>query len=176
MMGVDDDDVGDLLRRLTLLQAREIDTILMEHKAEPEARKAQRALAEHTTLITRGRSGLQSAAASTDIMFGGANAFALTLDQLKAASALGGGGVPCIELPASEVVGKSAASVAAKAGLAASVSEGKRLQKSGGLYVNGERAPNSVLALEDLLHGQALLLRSGKRKHCTVFLQECTQS
>ena len=172
-MGVDDQDVGNLLSRITLLSDAQVADLLANQAANPEDRPAQRALAAHATRITRGAAGLTAAQASTEVLFGGAAVHDLSLQQLRAASADNGGGVPCCTLPPSSVLGKAPAALAAAAGAAASVSEGKRLLKAGGLYVNGERAiAGDVIGQEHILHGAAVVLRCGKRKHCIVFLQE----
>ncbi|HEV2061534.1 MAG TPA: tyrosine--tRNA ligase, partial [Solirubrobacteraceae bacterium] len=63
-----DDQVGMLLRRLTLLERQRIEEL---EAAPPETRAAQRALAEHLTEMVHGEEGLREAQAQTEALFDG---------------------------------------------------------------------------------------------------------
>jgi tyrosyl-tRNA synthetase len=141
-----DDQVGMLLRRLTLFAPERIEEL---EAADPATRAAQRALAEHLTEMVHGEAGLRAAEAQTRAMFAGEG-----------------------EAEAIAVEGDAFASwphLFVAAGLASSLSEARRLIKGGGLYAGEERlaedspppAPPS---------GGVLLLRKGKRERRAVRL------
>ena len=63
-----DDQVGMLLRRLTLFEPEEIEAL---EATDPSTRAAQRALAEHLTSMVHGEEGLKAALAQTEALFAG---------------------------------------------------------------------------------------------------------
>ena len=139
-----DDQVGTLLRRLTLLQREEIEALERE---PPETRAAQRALAEHLTTLVHGEDGLRQAEAQTKALFGGdgeAEAVEVAPDALSSWPAL-----------------------FVAAGLASSLSEARRLIKGGGLYADDRRIGEDDPPPE--VEGQ-LMLRKGKRERRAVRL------
>jgi tyrosyl-tRNA synthetase len=141
-----DDQVGTLLRRLTLFAPAEIEEL---EAAPPETRTAQRALAEHLTAMVHGEEGLRQADEQTRALFGG-EGDAETVSVARDALA-------------------SWAHLFLAAGLVSSLSEARRLIKGGGLYAAEQRvtedAPAPELAGEDVL-----LLRKGKRERRAVRL------
>ena len=141
-----DDQVGMLLRRLTLLAPEEIEAL---EAAPPETRAAQRALAEHLTTMVHGEEGLREAERQTEALFRGegeAEAVAVGADALQ-----------------------SWAHVFLAAGLVASLSEARRLIKGGGLYAGDERVADDTPPPQ-LSAGEVLLLRKGKRERRAVRL------
>jgi tyrosyl-tRNA synthetase len=143
-----DDQVGMLLRRLTLFPREEIEAL---EAAPPETRTAQRALAEHLTAMLHGEEGLRAAREQTEALFAdGGDAEAVPVEREALAS------WPHLFLAA---------------GLVSSLSEARRLIKGGGLYAADERVtedtPEPSLAGEDVL-----LLRKGKRERRAVRLVE----
>ena len=76
---------------------------------------------------------------------------------------------PSAELPRADVVGKTAAELAAAAGLCKSRGEARRLAESGGLYINNRRAGFAdPVAETTLIDGQLVVLRSGKKNYRLV--------
>jgi tyrosyl-tRNA synthetase len=63
--------VGRLLRLLTLLPEEEVAGIEAAHAAAPEAKQAQRALADAVTGLVRGGSGVQAAQRCAAVLYGG---------------------------------------------------------------------------------------------------------
>ncbi len=139
-----DDQVGTLLRRLTLLSRDEIEEL---EAAPPESRTAQRALAEHLVGIVHGDEGLREAREQTEALFGGrgeAEAVPVARDALSSWPA-----------------------VFVAAGLVSSLSEARRLIKGGGLYAGEERVTEAT-PLPELGADDVLLLRKGKRERRAV--------
>ena len=88
--------------------------------------------------------------------------------HLRAAPCMVFATAPSAELPRAEVVGKTTAELAA-AGLCKSRGEARRLAESGGLYVNNQRVGFAdTVAEAQLIDGQLVVLRSGKKTYRLV--------
>lgn len=68
-LNVEDDAVEELLLKLTVLSADEIQSVMMQHAAEPSARAAQKALASAIVELVHGKKELQAAVAETELRF-----------------------------------------------------------------------------------------------------------
>ena len=149
-----DDQVGMLLRRLSLLPREEIEAL---EAADPSTRTAQRALAEHLTRMVHGEEGLRAAVEQTEALFAGQGGS----DPALLASA--------IDLAAGDFASWAGLFVAA--GLTSSLSEARRLIKGGGLYANEERITEATAPPEPPGDG-VLMLRKGKRERRAVRLAD----
>jgi tyrosyl-tRNA synthetase len=135
-----DDQVGVLLRRLTLLEPAEIERLEAE---PPETRAAQRALAEHLTAMVHGDEGLRAAEEQTRALFSAeGEAEAVVVEDLT-----------------------SWAHVFLAAGLVSSLSEARRLIKGGGLYADDDRITEDAQPQPG-----DCVLRKGKRERRAVRL------
>ena len=78
--------------------------------------------------------------------------------------------MPNTELSLDEVVGQKFVDLAVRVGLIPSKSEGTRLIKNGGAYLNNERVADPAIAIksEDLIDGSYLLLSAGKKKRMLI--------
>jgi tyrosyl-tRNA synthetase len=142
-----DDQVGMLLRRLTLFAPERIEEL---EAADPSTREAQRALAEHLTEMVHGPEGLRRAQEQTRAMFAGEG-----------------------EAEAIEVEGDAFASwphLFVAAGLASSLSEARRLIKGGGLYARDEKVLEDWPEPREVLGSDVVVLRKGKRERRAVRL------
>ena len=151
-----DDDVERFLLQLTLRRVDDIASLMAEHRAAPEKRLAQRALATDVTTLVHGASAEQAAAEATQVLFGG--------DPTTAsAEALA---VVAREVPSSEVTREQLGdhiAVLVQSGLAASNGEARRTLTQKGFKANGQTLEETKSLLEvDLLHGRYILLRKGK--------------
>ena len=154
----DDQMVGVYLRMLSLRPLDEIEALVAEHDAAPERRVAQRALADELTALVHGGTAAQAAAEAAGVLFGGdpTTASAAALDVVAAE-------VPSVALPPS-IDGLRVHEFLISAGVAKSVSDVGRLLTQGAIRAgNRVLAADGVLATSDLLNGQILLLRKGKR-------------
>ncbi len=78
--------------------------------------------------------------------------------------------MPNASLTYDEVVGQKFVDIAAKSGLVPSKSEGTRLVKNGGAYLNNERIsdPSFSISPSDLIDGTYLLFSAGKKKRMLI--------
>ena len=151
-----DEDVERFLLQLTLRSVDDIASLMDEHRAAPEKRLAQRALATDVTTLVHGAAAEQAAAEAAQVLFGG--------DPTTAsAEALA---VVAREVPSSEVTREQLGdqiAVLVQSGLAASNGEARRTLTQKGFKANGQTLEEAKSLLEvDLLHGRYILLRKGK--------------
>jgi tyrosyl-tRNA synthetase len=157
-INVDDRDAGTYLRYFTFLSREEIEALDAETAERPQARSAQRRLAQELTTLVHGADETERVEAASRALFGRGELDELDPDTLAAALA---------EAPTAVVEGAlpSVADLLALTGLAASKSAARRTVAEGGASVNNQRVddPDAVPAADDLLHGRWLVLRKGKR-------------
>ncbi|KAJ7647297.1 hypothetical protein FB45DRAFT_892983, partial [Roridomyces roridus] len=157
-----DADVERYLKLLTLMSWGEISETMKVHQAEPGQRIAQRRLASELTELVHLKSGLVAAETMTKIMF------ETELHDLKAADILSAfDGDPCIHLvDPEEIVGTPVVKLAAKYGLASSVSAARMLVLSRGLYYNNLPVPEVQFTLRQLhfIDNRLVILKAGKDK------------
>jgi len=162
-----DADVIRYLKVFTLLGEDEIAALEEDLKAHPEARAAQKRLAEEMTRLVHGEEGLETARRATSVLFGG-SVEGLSADALETIFA----NVKSAEVAAEAAIGRPAAEVAADAGLFASRSEARRMAQQGGFSVNSVKADFSrTLSAADFIDGRIAVLRAGKKNHFLLKLK-----
>ena len=126
---------------------------------------AQKRLAEEVTRFVHGEEGLQAALKVTEGMAPGSEA-KLSGESLRAM----GNDVPSAELTLADVIGQKYVEIAVRVGLVPSKSEGAKLIKNGGAYLNNERVsdPAVVIAKTDLIDNTYLLFSAGKKKRLLI--------
>jgi tyrosyl-tRNA synthetase len=155
-----DADVIKYLKVFTFLPLEEISALEEQVRKAPEARAAQKKLAEEITRTVHGEEGLKIAGRASAVLFGE------SMEGLHAADLLGiFANVPSKELPRSQVEGAGVLDVAVASGLCASKGEARRLVESGGLNINNRRVEGiqSKVAASDIIDSRLLVLRSGKK-------------
>jgi tyrosyl-tRNA synthetase len=163
----EDTAVGALLKSLTFLPQSDIAALGQATAAEPESRAAQRALAREMTVLVHGKDALDGAVRASEILFGG------PLDGVTDTTFRDVvGEVPTTTVAASQLAGDGlpVASALVAAGLSASKSQARRDIEAGGVYLNNVRITevSRSAALNDLLFGQFLLLRKGRRSYAVI--------
>jgi tyrosyl-tRNA synthetase len=160
-----DEDVIRFLRIFTFMPLEEIEEYAVKVAEAPEKREAQIRLAEEMTRRVHGEEGLRIAQRSTAVLYGEAMD-GLKADELLAVFA----DVPSTELAREQVVGQPVMNVAADAGLCKSRGEARRLIQSGGLNLNNRRIGDISVEVgeDDIIDGQLLVLRSGKKRNHIV--------
>ncbi len=156
-----DGEVIRLLKVYSFRDQEQIDALEKETAERPAARVAQRALAQELTAMVHGQEELAKVEAASRALFGqGALA---DLDPPTLAAALA-------EVPSTEVMLLDGglppvADLLAAVGLVPSKSAGRRTVDEGGAYVNNRKVTDAEEAIPatELLHGQWLVLRRGKR-------------
>ncbi|MGH3622447.1 MAG: tyrosine--tRNA ligase [Sciscionella sp.] len=158
-VNVEDADVPRFLRLFTFLRREELDELERETLERPQRRAAQRRLAEELTTLVHGRHQTDQVVAASAALFGSGELGELDAPTLNAAMA---------EAPVGEVAltdEPTLVDLLVTTGLAESKGAARRTVKDGGVYVNNVRQFDEAWrpSAEDLLHGQWLVLRRGKR-------------
>ncbi len=158
LIRVPDADVIKLLKMLTFLEMDEIRQIEANMHVP---NSAQKRLAFEVTRFVHGEKGLASALKVTEGMAPGKEV------SLESASLQE---MPSCELPLSEVTGQKFVDVALKVGLIPSKSEGVKLIKNGGAYLNNERISDPAFAIssENIIDRAFVLLSAGKKKRILI--------
>ena len=164
-----DEDAVRHLGLFTLLERKEVERLTDAAGAEPEARHAQRAVAEDVTRRVHGESGLARARQATSALFGG-ELEGLSADEIADIFA----DVPSSEARRSELEGEGMGVVqlVTGAGLAPSRSEARRAIEGGGIYVNGHRVEDVEVRItaSQAVEGRFLVLRKGRKNYALVRL------
>ncbi len=162
LFGIADSDVVKMLKMLTFLEMEEIREI---EAGMHVPNSAQKRLAEEVTRFVHGEEGLAAAQKVTEGMAPGSEAqlSGAVLQELA-------GDMPHAELALAEVMGQKYVDIAARIGLVSSKSEGTRLVKNGGAYLNNERIldPAFAISASDLIDGSYLLFSAGKKKRILI--------
>ncbi|MFE7777481.1 tyrosine--tRNA ligase [Streptomyces sp. NPDC057445] len=161
-LNVDDRDISTYLRILSFKSREELEELEKQTEERPQARAAQRALAEELTTLVHGAGQCAAVIAASKALFGQGE-----LGELDEATL----GAALSELPHARVPELGpVADLFAEVGLVASKSAARRTIKEGGAYVNNVKvtAEDAVPSAEDLLHGRWLVLRRGKKNLAAV--------
>ena len=157
-----DADVVALLKVFSFRSREEIAELEAAVASRPEARDAQRALAEELTAMVHGPDEAARAVAASEAVFGSGDLAAVDERTLAAALA---------DLPQADFDGASAVlDLLVATGLAQSRGDARRTVSEGGAYINNRRVtdPAYVPGDVDFLHGRWLILRRGKRNLAVV--------
>ena len=156
-LNADDRDISTFVRTFSFKSREEIEELEGSTAERPQARAAQRALAEELTTLVHGVDQCAAVVAASKALFGQGEL--AELDERTLAAALS-------ELPKAQV-GELASVVdlLTLVGLAPSKSAARRTIKEGGAYLNNAKvtSEDAVPAADDLIHGRWLVLRRGKR-------------
>jgi tyrosyl-tRNA synthetase len=162
-VNADDRDVTRYLRYFSFKTREELEELDKATADRPQARIAQKALAEELTTLVHGAQECAQVIAASQALFGRGSLDELSATTLR--SALGETGLLEVrgELPAVAALFK-------EAGLVSSFNEARRAIAEGGAYVNNERVtdPEAVLPASSFLQGRFLVLRRGKRTFAGV--------
>ncbi|RLL67596.1 tyrosine--tRNA ligase [Streptomyces sp. Z26] len=161
-LNTDDRDISRYLRILSFKSRTELEELEQLTEERPQARTAQRALAEELTTLVHGADQCAAVIAASRALFGQGDLPGL--DEATLAAALS-------ELPhaRTDELGP-VTDLFAEVGLVASKSAARRTVKEGGAYVNNAKvtAEDAVVTRDDLLHGRWLVLRRGKRNLAAI--------
>ncbi|MCH2145705.1 MAG: tyrosine--tRNA ligase [Phycisphaerales bacterium] len=156
-----DADVIKFLKWFTFEERERIEELEHSASEQPQAREAQRALAESMTTMIHGESECDRARNASAALFSGAvrdldeqllgEVFADVSASTHARSTLDGEGLDLVSLLPETT-------------LASSKREARQFLEQGAVSVNGEKvALERTLSTDDLLHGNTVLLRRGKK-------------
>ncbi|MEU1631058.1 tyrosine--tRNA ligase [Streptomyces sp. NPDC020096] len=161
-LNADDRDIPQFLRIFSFKSHEEIEELERLTLERPQARTAQRALAEELTTLVHGADQTAAVIAASKALFGQGEL--VDLDEQTLAAALSE--LPYAKVPALAPV----VDLFAEVGLVASKSAARRTIKEGGAYVNNVKveAEDAVPSEADLLHGRWLVLRRGKKNLAAI--------
>ncbi len=159
-LNVEDAGVPNLLRVFTFRTHEEILALEEATRERPQAREAQRVLAEDVTTVVHGSEECQRVIAASRALFGQGSL--RDLDARTLAAALAEVRPVKLQIMRNEPL-PPVANLMSSAGMVPSVSAARRAIAEGGAYLNNERvtAENAVPSEDDLLHGRFLVLRRG---------------
>jgi tyrosyl-tRNA synthetase len=163
-VNVSDEDARRYLRMFTFLPREEIEALDAETAERPQARAAQRRLAEDFTRLVHGDHETEQVIAASQALFGRGELRELDESTLVAAMAEAPSGT--VRLADEPTI----VDLLVASGLSPSKGAAKRTVGEGGAYVNNAKVTEEDWrpAKEDLLHGRWLVLRRGKRNTAGV--------
>ena len=156
-----DEDVVNMLKVFTFLSKEEIDELETMVHERPQARQAQRLLAEEVTTWVHGAENTERVKQASAVLFGRAEPTGLDVRTLLDATA---------ELPSAQAtLGSDIQDVLVELGLEKGRGAARRTIASGGVYINNVKVDDEDRVLEesDVLAGGVILIRKG-RKNLTV--------
>ncbi|MEV4948852.1 tyrosine--tRNA ligase [Streptomyces sp. NPDC053755] len=161
-LNVDDRDISKYLRILSFKTVAELEELEKVTAERPQARTAQRALAEELTALVHGAEQCAAVINASKALFGQGDL--AELDEATLSAALS-------ELPHARVAELGqVVDLFTEVGLAPSRSAARRTVKEGGAYVNNVKvtAEDAEVSADELLHGRWLVLRRGKKNLAAI--------
>lgn len=161
-LNTDDRDVSSYMRILSFKSCKELEELEKVTRERPQARTAQRAIAEELTTLVHGADQCAAVIAASKALFGQGQLD--TLDEATLAAATS-------ELPYVQVRELGPViDLLTEVGLVQSKSAARRTVKEGGAYVNNVKvtAEDVVATADELLHGRWLVLRRGKKNLAAI--------
>jgi tyrosyl-tRNA synthetase len=156
-----DVEVPGLLRVFTFRSREEIGALEQEMRDKPAARAGQHVLAQDVTTLVHGAQECAKAVAASRALFGQGEL--ADLDEQTLASALAE--VPSVSIERTPAGLPPVVDLLAATGIVESKSAARRAIAAGGAYLNNRKvvADDATPEPADLLYGQFLVLRRGKR-------------
>ncbi|MBT2504320.1 tyrosine--tRNA ligase [Streptomyces sp. ISL-98] len=161
-LNVDDRDISPYMRILSFKSRTELEELERLTEERPQARTAQRALAEELTTLVHGAEQCAAVMAASRALFGQGEL--AELDEATLGAALS-------ELPHATVAELgSVVDLFTEVGLSPSKSAARRTVREGGAYVNNVKVTDedAVPGREELLHGRWLVVRRGKKNLAAI--------
>ena len=154
-LNVEDEQVEELLLKLTLVSKADIDATIATHTKNPGGRIAQKKLAAEVTTLVHGADVAASVMKVSEALFGGDEALSKAEVEILTK-----------EAPSCEVkLGESMLDVLVRVGLASSKREARQFVEDGAVMLNGAKMSdtNRVVLKEDFQNAPYALLKRGKR-------------
>ena len=168
-VNTDDRDVVTYLKYFTFLDREAIAGLEETTRTAPERREAQRVLAREVTTLVHGPDQVERAERASALLFT-EGIDTLSVEEILAVF----DDVPSTDLQADAFArdGVGVVDLVARARLAPSKSEARRLVQSGGVYVNNRRVadPQARLTPEQAIGGRLFILRKGQKENHLVRL------
>ena len=158
----DDRDVERFLLQLTLLPVEQIAEIMADHQTEPEARRAQQAVADAVTELVHGEAAVRQANLAAGALFGGGALDAEALEALR-------GIVPETEVTVDVLTGdEPVVDVLVASGVASSKGDARRTLQQGGIRLNGRKVESGDAEVTAVDDRYVLVQKGKKQRHLVV--------
>lgn len=164
IINIADEDIINMLQKLSFKTKEEIEELEIEVKERPHLRKAQKALAEELTLLVHGQEALDSALRITETLFKG-NIKDLSPKEIK-------DGLKDAKTFKVEI-GNNLVDEMVKTKIVSSKREARQLISSGSISLNGDKMMdlNKVISIEDSIDNEFIILRKGKKNYFILNLK-----
>lgn len=161
-LNLPDADMSRYLRYFSRRSLAEIELLEVQGSEAPEKRIPQKALADEMCDLVHGTEATQEAQRCAEALFSGAikDLSARSLAEVFADA-------PSTSFEKDELLKLPLLDIFTRTGLTKSKGEARRLLGDGGGYVNNDRVnePNATLSSEQLLHGEFVVIRAGKKSY-----------
>ncbi|HSW67520.1 MAG TPA: tyrosine--tRNA ligase, partial [Bacteroidales bacterium] len=169
-----DDDADRYIRIFTLMEKDQIDEIVRKHKHAPHLRYLQKELARYLTIAVHSEKEYQTAAETSEILFGKGTSEALrNLDEETLLAVFEG--VPVIRVAKAEIESgiQILLFLSDKTSIFSSRGEARRMLKDGGVLLNKEKTENEnmVVNSSNLLQNRYMLVQKGKKNYYLVIAE-----
>lgn len=156
-----DEDAKNWIKVFTFLPQDEVEGLIARHGENPGKRELQRTLAQEATMILHGKAEMENAEAAGKALFSGdiSSLDATTMLEVFAS-------VPTTEHAKADLAdGVDMIEMLKGTNLASSNREAREFLNEGSVSINGTKITiDTKLAEADLLHGQFIAIRRGKKK------------
>ena len=156
-----------LIKKFTLLDLSEINSMIEKHKENPSARLLQKELAKYMTIMIHGEEEYNKAMDASNILFGkGTKEQLSSIDEATLLSVMSG--VSKVKISKSDLDnGIGVVDIALKHDKVPSKSEARKLIKANGFSINKEKMSDEkgIVNSSYLIDGKYLLLQKGKKDY-----------
>ena len=156
-----------LIKKFTLLDLSEINSMIEKHKENPSARLLQKELAKYMTIMIHGEEEYNKAMDASNILFGkGTKEQLSSIDEATLLSVMSG--VSKVKISKSDLDnGIGVVDIALKHDKVPSKSEARKLIKANGFSINKEKMSDDkgIVNSSYLIDGKYLLLQKGKKDY-----------
>jgi len=170
-LNTSDEDAERYIKIFTLLEKKEVEKLVEEHKQAPHERKLQKTLAREVTIMVHSEEDYNSAVDASEILFGKSTSETLHridektflsvfegVPQFDVAGSILKNGIPFSELAAE------------KSQVFPSKGELRRTVKGGGVSLNKEKIEDSEMIIDSskLINKKYLLVQKGKKNYFII--------
>jgi tyrosyl-tRNA synthetase len=170
-LNVSDEDAAKYIKIFTVLNRKEIESIIIEHNKIAHERILQKRLAEEVTVMVHSRKEYNAVVEASRILFG--KGTTETLRKMNESTFLSVfEGVPVFDIK-KEILTKGVSIIdlcASHTQIFTSKGELKRLAQGGGLSINKEKIDNPEMTIgkDHLLNGKYLVIQKGKKNYFLI--------
>jgi tyrosyl-tRNA synthetase len=171
-LNVADEDAEKYIKIFTLLDRKEIESLVMEHRKEPHRRLLQKRLAREVTVMVHSQEDYDLAVEASTILFGKATTDTLArIPETMFLSVFEG--VPRFEISDAQATGSLVDILTEHTAVFQSKGEYRRLIQGGGLSVNKQKVtdPEATVSPGDYVNGTYLLVQKGKKNYFLISIK-----